>query len=550
MDEMNPRRVGNRWVFPDGRSVLVVSGGDHSSAASAVEALRDQRAQYLNDIDVILNTAKEAKRDLTDQERVDHDAIVTLIEGPGGVDTKLAAAVVAAADEGRFTGQESRKASFLAPHINVRGNKSVGANVTRNLNALLWASPETVTASNGARNPVEQIIVNGDFGATPAPRLDEFAPQDREVVRSFQKTVADMALFGLMLDKNAKTSADGFQVARNHKAYAGQWKHIMNALDTDTSAEGTEWIPTGIGATLHEQVRAAGKVAPLFQRINIPTNPWKMPIEGADATAYRFAEPTGDTATKVAASTPGTGAATFDAEIFGARILFSKSLDADSVIAMLPFTTAKLVRAFVDAEEKAILDGDTDGTHMDSDTNTSGTTHASWAWDGLRKKALAQTLVTATTTSVANLLALRKGMGKWGVNPADLAYIVGVSGLHALLADTNLLTIDKMGPQATILSGMIGSVGGVPVIVSEHVRENLNATGVHDAITTTKTYNLCVNRLEWVMGQRTALDVEVDDSIYRETYQRVAVGFMREDFQSVASAAANEDTAMSYNVTP
>jgi len=90
MDEMNPRRVGNRWVFPNGRSVPVVAGGDHS--ASEVDALRDQRAQYLNDIDVILNTAKEAKRDLTAQERVDHDAIVALLEGPEGLDRKIAAA--------------------------------------------------------------------------------------------------------------------------------------------------------------------------------------------------------------------------------------------------------------------------------------------------------------------------------------------------------------------------------------------------------------------------------------------------------------------------
>ena len=58
-------------------------------------------------------------------------------------------------------------------------------------------------------------------------------------------------------------------------------------MDTDTSNEGVDWIPTGIGASLHERVRASGKVAGLFQRINLPTNPWKWPLEGADATAYR-----------------------------------------------------------------------------------------------------------------------------------------------------------------------------------------------------------------------------------------------------------------------
>ena len=77
-----------------------------------------------------------------------------------------------------------------------------------------------------------------------------------------------------------------------------------------------------------------------------------------------------------------------------------------------------------------------------------------------------------------------------------------------------------------------------------------NASGINDGITATKTYMLCVNRNEWALGQRTALDVETDDSIYRESYQPVAVAFMREDFQSLASAATNEDTAIAYNVTP
>jgi hypothetical protein len=134
--------------------------------------------------------------------------------------------------------------------------------------------------------------------------------------------------------------------------------------------------------------------------------------------------------------------------------------------------------------------------------------------------------------------------------PSDLAFIIGVSNAHALLADTNLLTVDKMGPAAVILNGQIGSVFGVPVIVSEHVRENVNATGVYDGITTTKTTMLCVNRNEFAIGQRTALDVEVNDSLYGETYQRVLYGFMREDFQHVGSAATNEDVAIAYNVTP
>ena len=41
--------------------------------------------------------------------------------------------------------------------------------------------------------------------------------------------------------------------------------------------------------------------------------------------------------------------------------------------------------------------------------------------------------------------------------------IIGVSAYLDLIADTNLLTVDKMGPNATILNGQVGSVASTPV---------------------------------------------------------------------------------------
>ena len=432
------------------------------------------------------------------------------------------------------------------------------------LDELLWATADQVRAGSldnlgnvvqhlNARASVEQVEVrNADKQPVLAPRIVEFTEARQVAIRNFQQTVADMQVFGMLIDKRATTGEDGFQVAREHRAFKDRWQRVLRAMDTDTSNEGVDWIPTGIGSSLHERVRASGKVAPLFQRITLPTNPWKWPLEGADATAYRVAEPTGDTATKVGASTPGTGAATFDAEIFGGRVLFSKSLEADSALAILPYVQRKLVQAFVDAEERAILDGDADGTHQDSDTNTAGATDAAWAWDGLRKRALANAGASGgSALTVALLAARRADMDHYGLNPAEMAFIVPISSYYALVTDSNVITVDKFGPQATILNGQLGSLYGVPIIVSEHVRTNLNASGIHDNITTTKTYALAVNRMEWVMGQRTPLALETDDSLYRETYQRVVVGFMRQDFANVnARGTSEDDTSIVYNVTP
>lgn len=520
----------------------------------SLEDLRDERSRLLTEIDDVLNTAREASRSvLDDTERERHDAAVARIDA---IDADLAAGELARADAERFDSAEIRRSRYAT--INVNTVDHAPASASRSLDELLWATDSSVPAGSfdktggfhqhaSARNNVEQVVVRSqDDTPIHAPRVEEFRPEHRQAVRAFQETVADMALFGLMVDSSAKSSRDGFEAARSSRQFKGRYDQVLRALDVDTSAEGGTWVPTGIGASMHEKVRAAGKIAALFPRIDLPTNPWKWPVEGADATAYRVAEPTGDTESKFTASTPGSNAATFDAEIFGARTLFSRSLEADSALAILPFARMKIVRSFVDAEERAILDGDTDGTHQDSDVGAS-TTDARTAWDGLRKRALAETVVTAATTTALNLASIRGGMGKWGINPSELVFIVGVTQMHKLLQDTNLLTVDKMGSQATVLNGQIGSVFGIPVIVSEWVREDLNASGVY-AAASSKTYNLCVNRNEWAMGQRMALDVQVDDSIYRETFQRVMVGFMREDFQSIASASTDDNTAIAYNV--
>jgi len=524
-----------------------------------LDDLKAEQGQLIARMADIIDTAKQAQRSLTVEERAEYDDADAKI---GEVQRAITEAAETAGDAARAARLDAVR-SFHVPNVNRIDREDSLRASGRNLDEILWATNEDVAAGSfdrtgafrsfsNARNSVEQVVVRNDDGeGVLAPRIDDFLPHHHRSIRSFQQLVADMSMFGLLIDRSARTGAEGFQAARSHRAFKDRWQHALRAMDTDTSAEGTEWIPTGIGASLHERVRASGKVAALFPRINLPTNPWKWPLEGADATAYRVAEPTSDTATKVTVSTPGTGAATFDAEIFGGRVLFSKSLEADSALAILPFVQTKLIRAFVDAEEKAILDGDTDGTHQDSDVGSS-TTDARTAWDGLRKRGLANSAASAgSALTVALLAARRADMDQYGINPMDMAFIIPMSSYYALLSDTNVLTVDKFGPQATILNGQLASVYGVPIIVSEHIRSDLNASGVYDGITTTKTAAYAVSRTEWVMGQRSPLALEVDDSIYRETYQRVVVGFMREDFANVnARGSSEDDTGLIYNVTP
>ena len=110
-------------------------------------------------------------------------------------------------------------------------------------------------------------------------------------------------------------------------------------------------------------------------------------------------------------------------------------------------------------------------------------------------------------------------MGKYGINPNELAHIVSLVGYVDLLSDSNVITVDKYGMQATLLSGELGRADGAPIIVSEYVREDLDATGVRPVAAGTKTVAITANRKALLRGTRRQLMVEYLKELYSESDQ-------------------------------
>jgi HK97 family phage major capsid protein len=321
---------------------------------------------------------------------------------------------------------------------------------------------------------------------------------------------------------------------------------LRKAMDTATSAEGSDWVPTGFSNELIRQVRLQLKVSALHRRIAMPTNPFKLPIDGADASAYLFAESTSDTATKITASTPGTSDVTFDAVKLACRVLTSTDLEEDSVVAILPLLRDKIVNALAEAQENATINGDTAGTHQDSDVTASTDTRK--AWDGYRKLALSAAKVDCATFNKTNLRAIRTAMAKYGVNPNNLAWVAGVNVYNKMLGLDEVVTLDKYGPSATLLTGELGKFDGIPIVVSEFMREDLNASGVYDGVTTDKTALALVYRPAFLYGDRRNITLRVSQELYMETDQDVAIATQRLDFQPVQDATSETIVGLGYNI--
>ena len=323
---------------------------------------------------------------------------------------------------------------------------------------------------------------------------------------------------------------------------------FIKAMDTATSGEGQEWVPTELSTQLMELVRLELKVAALFPVITMPSNPYELPIQLGRFLSYKHAEQTETTGqTKITKHpTAGTtGKTIFTAVPHGVEVLASDEITEDSVVPILPFVQKEIIKTLAEGREDAILNGDT-GTHEDSDVT--GSTNRKTLWIGLRAMAHDQTYTRdLATLTLQNLRFMRSDMGKYGVQPSKLAWIVGIKGYIKLLGLDEVITIDKYGPNATILSGELGKVDGIPIIVSEFQREDLNSSGVFQAGQTKTVMNL-VWRDGFAMGQRKTGTVTILRELYAESSQIAMITRERVHFRDMYPIASNRTINLGQNV--
>lgn len=378
-----------------------------------------------------------------------------------------------------------------------------------------------------------QVRALGEIMRLPARELTM-------VEREVQRHVDDCVILGVLTHKDPRTTKLWNGLAAGSA--------LRKAMDTATAGEGLEFVPTALSANFIEDIRQEAKVAALFPDIAMPTNPYKVPYFGGISASNFYSKPeaTSDNPSASPASTPATGDQTLTAKGVIANINFSDELDEDSIIPIIPLLRAELAKGAADCVEDMILNGDTTATHMDSDVTDARDRRK--LWNGLRDYCPSGTKADLSTFSTANYLALLKLMGKYGLVANDLAVITGPTGIHKFRALSEVLTVDKYGPQATILSGELAKLAGIPIIGSDYIRQNLNASGVYDGSVTTYTQFLIVNRKGFMLGTRGLPKLEfVRDA---KVGQNTLVLSFRKAFSPRLTPSATVTTiAMGYKVS-
>lgn len=263
---------------------------------------------------------------------------------------------------------------------------------------------------------------------------------------------------------------------------------LRKAMDTETAAEGAEWVPTALSRELIEKFRLESKVASLFKDIPMPTNPYDLPLLTGAINYYLIPESTSDEPSKPTPSTAGTGKRTLTAGKLKARVLFSDELTEGSIVPIIPTLKEELILSGAEALENVIINADNDAaTPMDYDITDARDQRR--IFKGIRAlfEASAATVVDNATFTITTFRGITTGMKKWGLQPSKLAVIAGVTSYNELRGLTEVITLDKYGDRAVIFTGEIAKLDGSSIITSEKVREDLHTTGYADQAARTKT---------------------------------------------------------------
>jgi hypothetical protein len=368
--------------------------------------------------------------------------------------------------------------------------------------------------------------------------------------RSGNLSVAHKQLLNVMLKKPVNEGISDAILAAAEKRGEAAEKRLLSrigakAITTSGAGTGAEWMNVTLSSVLLQRLYLESKLAAAMvsREIQMPTNPYKFPL---GTTRPTFRSGVAENAAPTAAD-PGSSALTLTAQKLTGMVQYSDEADEDSIIAILPKVTDDLGQAAAEAYEDAVLNGDTAGTQ---DTGTASDSPVK-LWDGIRKLALAQSSLKVSLAtggiSAANIGAMRKLLGKWGMNPANLLLICGTNGYNDLVLLPETLTAEKAGNQASarILTGSAPNIFGIDIIPSAKNREDLNAVGVFDNTTTTKGSLLLVHVPSWVPGVRRGFTLETwRDPRAGSNY---VIASFRRAFAPMESLASAKAAVIGYN---
>ena len=286
-------------------------------------------------------------------------------------------------------------------------------------------------------------------------------------------------------------------------------RDVFEKAEVTYDATSSAGIDVMVSSAFEEEVRQAQKVAPIFRELQVASGATVLPI-APDTEAANFSSAGAETAANnleeagASDNNYNVNRVVLQAHRLISSTFITNDTDEQVVVALLPIIQSALARAHAVAIDSAILVGASAGSISTGLVGANGTDNTS----GFATASATTALDASGTDEVtpANLLGLRKEMGKYGMDPSRVAYIVPNDVYYELIDASGFTDVQEVGSDiATKLVGVVGSVFGSPVIATDRLANNLGAAG---AATTTAA--LAVNVDNYVIPRLRGVSIETD----------------------------------------
>ena len=290
-------------------------------------------------------------------------------------------------------------------------------------------------------------------------------------------------------------------------------------VGVDAITGNTISLDTTVSEQFEKELMIELRAASLFREIPVTSTKTVLPLQpDAVAASFNSGSPTNNDnqPANLQGSEEGSAQASgvFNATqkvLTTGRMSSTTYLDNDieekTLVALLPMVREGLVRAHARAMDKMVISGFAGGAGtagnegvIDASATALSTQNAG---GGLTEQ------LTGT-----NVLSMRAAMLKYGLNPAELALICSFQAYNDLLSDAGFQDITEVGSDlATKVTGVIGSIFAIPVIVTDEAGLSNDKGGANVCAVLCNHRNFVIPRLrgvnietEYQVGnQRTAL---------------------------------------------
>lgn len=377
-----------------------------------------------------------------------------------------------------------------------------------------------------------------------------------EAIRDFQSIGDVLAILNASAHRGSGEAErilhPSVERTRTYARYVQMRTSLRDAMNSSTAGDGLEFIPENWSARLIEQIYIHARLPNLHPEIVLPPGgDFKMPVDGALPIVYIAGEPVLTDSPPIRESNPATSNITFSAKTFAIRTMTSDNFIEDSIIPVMDFIRGRFATAMVDTMDDVYINGDTADTHQDTVVTASDDTRR--AFMGYRATAFDHTAGTNRFDdgeghiSLNKIRKVRMGMGKYGQDPSKVAIVTGMGTYIKLMTIDQVETMMMFGSNATVLTGQLAQIDGIPVMVSEKYPETEANTGFNLASASDRTSLAIVYRDAFLRGMRRDVRIEIDKSIITQQWDMVST--MRMDSQLVYAKTTEAMVGLIYNLS-